>query len=497
MYETNNKDQGNLSVQAETVVLDGIMKELPEKILIVSDLHLNIGRDPDTGTYSLIENFLAGEAFTGWLKYYRDHAPKPALLVLNGDIFDFDRVSAIPETDKDFTDWSEYLERLGVKKSPAELRKSVNRVEKRYGLRTHDYKTAWKLMRIFSGHAAFFKALATWLTAGGRLVFVKGNHDLELHWPLVRRAIRAELVAQGSDADQTQDHVAFCDDGFTIGNVYIEHGHQYEEITRVEGGPVLDNKPDQINLPLGSFINRYCVNKIERLDPFIDNIKPITGALLALLRATPLSVFKIYCRAWRFICRALVMRRVFNSAFFLVLAGLIVPVAALIFLAVLLASQAARLWVTDWIPGWLQISGIIGGILFPIILPYLIGAVLEIIRQLPFFKSKNHLREQVKKKLDEVFSGYTQASTVYAAMGHTHVQDVLKLADLPLGQFYVDSGAWIPLWPENRRDLIGRTIYSYISFDSDIKGVYSKESLQWDDHAEKPRDAQILVSPFR
>ncbi len=497
MYENNDNHWEKSSGRTEMTLLDDIMKELPEKILIVSDLHLNIGRDPATGTYSLIENFLADETFARWLKHYHDHAPKPALLVLNGDIFDFDRVTAIPETDKDFTDWSEYLDRLGVKTSPAELRKSVNRVEKRYGLRTHDYKTVWKLKCIFSGHAAFFKALADWLTAGGRLVFVKGNHDLELHWPLVRLAIRAELTVQGAGADQTQDNIAFCDDGFTIGNVYIEHGHQYEEITRVEGGPVLDNKPDQINLPLGSFINRYCVNKVERLAPFIDNIKPITGALLALLRARPLSVFKIYFRSWRFIFRALVMRRVFNSAFFLVLAGLIVPVAALIFLALLLASQAARTLVTGWMPAWLQISGIIGGILFPIILPYLVGAVLEIIRQLPFFKSKNHLREQVKKKLDEVFSGYTQASKVYAAMGHTHVQDVLKLADQPLEQFYVDSGAWIPLWPENRRDLIGRTIYSYISFDSDTKGMYRKEFLQWDDHAEKPREARILVSPFR
>jgi UDP-2,3-diacylglucosamine pyrophosphatase LpxH len=494
----NNDHSGEDPIQqTETEMLANLLKELPKKILIASDLHLNVGQDPDTGTYSLVENFLADNAFARWLNHYRDHAAKAALLVLNGDIFDFDRVTAIPESDNDFTAWSEYLAQLGVTKSPAELRESVGRVERRYGLRTNDYKTAWKLLRIFSGHAAVFKALAGWISAGGRLIFVKGNHDLELHWPLAKKAIRMELVKNGVGEDQAEQCVAFCADSITIGNIYIEHGQQYEEMTRIEGDPVLPKKSDQINLSLGSFINRYGINHIERLDPFIDNIKPITGALLALLRSRPLSVFKIYFKAWRFVFRALVMRRVFNSAFFLVLAGLIVPVIVLIVLAVCLVFPEVRMVVDGWIPAWLQYGGIIGGLLFPVILPYLIGAAKEIINQLSCLRAKNQLSEQVKKKLDSVFTGFTPGSKVYAAMGHTHERDVLKLAAAPLEKYYVNSGTWVPLWPEHRRDLIGRTKYSFISFASDNNGVYTQHSLQWDDQAEQPREAQILISPFR
>ena len=498
MMNRNNDQHGEDPIhQTETETLENQLKEPPQKILIASDLHLNVGQDPETGTYSLVENFLAGNSFARWLEYYRNQAVKSALLVLNGDIFDFDRVTDIPESDPDFTAWSEYLTQLGETKSPRELRISISSVEKRYGLRTNDYKTAWKLMRIFSGHMTFFKALAGWISAGGRLIFVKGNHDLELHWPLAKKAIRMELIKQGAGEDQVKQSVAFCAEGFIIGNVYIDHGQQYEEMTAVEGDPVLKKKPDQIKLSLGSFINRYCVNKIERLDPFIDNIKPVTNALLALLRTRPLTVFKIYFWAWRLMCRALVMRRIFNSASLLVLAGLIIPVVALILLVVWLVSPEVRTIVDSWIPTWLQVGGIIGGLLFPAILPYLVGAVKEVISQMPCLRAKNQLSDRVKKKLDSVFARYTPGAKVYAAMGHTHEQDILKLAAAPLEQYYVNSGTWVPLWPEHRRDLIGQTKYSFISFDSDKEGVYTQHSLQWDDQAEQPRKAQILVSPFR
>jgi len=493
----NNDHSGEDPIQqTETEMLDNLLKELPKKILIASDLHLNIGQDPDTGTYSLVENFLADNAFARWLNYYREHV-QTTLLVLNGDIFDFDRITDIPETNTDYTEWSACLEQLGLTKSPADLHKSVGKVEKRYGLRTNDYKTVWKLLRVFKGHSGFFKALAGWISSGGTLIFVKGNHDLELHWPLAHKAIRAELIKQGAGEDQAQKQVAFCADSFTIGNIYIEHGHQYEELTRVEGETVLRKKPDQINLSLGSFISRYCVNKVERLDPFIDNIKPITSALLALLRSKPLAIFNIYFGSWRFIFRVLVMKRICNSSFLLVLAGLIVPIIALIILAAVIIFPNVRNLVDGWLPDWLQNGGLMGGILFPFLLPYIISAVSEILNYLPFLKAKNHLPNLVKKKLDSVFSGSKSGSKVYATMGHTHVQDVMKLADSPMEQFYVDSGTWVPLWPENRRDLIGRTKYTYTNFDLNPEGTYVQKSLQWDDQAEKPREARILVSPFR
>jgi UDP-2,3-diacylglucosamine pyrophosphatase LpxH len=237
-------------------------------VFVVSDLHLAAGRGRD-GRYDGCENFFADAGFRRFLQHARG-LQRPATLIINGDFVDFLRVTYVPgrqggltrwqrvltqlklrrrsrrvkalspaeqaEFLKDFTEWKQILERVGIRRTVDELMARINDKEELYGLRTNDYKSVLRLDIVIQGHAEFFIALAEWLAAGNRLVIVKGNHDLEWYWLAVRNYLRldlAERIARQQNADvknvllQTVlpnltfiDHAMIIDDEF-----YVEHGH--------------------------------------------------------------------------------------------------------------------------------------------------------------------------------------------------------------------------------------------------------------------------------
>jgi hypothetical protein len=177
--------------------------------------------------------------------------------------------------------------------------------ERRYGLKTNDYKTVWKLLVIERGHPIFVDALVKWVAAGGRVLFVTGNHDVEMYWPMVQDHVRFQLAGRRAAPAELSSRIAFEESWLVIDNVYVEHGHQYEPMTRVDGPPTLPPEHREINLPRGSFVNRYFINTVEALDPFIDNVKPVQESLLRLARQRPIEILSTYFGAWRFLRRAL------------------------------------------------------------------------------------------------------------------------------------------------------------------------------------------------
>jgi hypothetical protein len=227
----------------------------PRQILIGSDLHLGPGWDAITETCVAAQNFLADRAFAAWLAYHRDRAPE-TLLVLNGDIFDMLRITAIPQ-DGDFDAWAERLQAIAHPKLRSELRDSVSRTERRYGLRTDDYKTVWRLLVLERGHPIFIDALVERVAAGGRVLLLTGNHDVEMYWPMVHDHVRSQLAGRRTPPAEVVARITFEQSWIVIDNLYIEHGHQYEAMTRVDGAPTLAPEHREINLPLGSFVNRW------------------------------------------------------------------------------------------------------------------------------------------------------------------------------------------------------------------------------------------------
>ena len=270
------------------------MESRGRDVVIISDLHMSAGIGFD-GNYSGTEDFFADAGFVRFIESLGGAAERKTILVINGDFVDFLRVTALPDAPNDFGEWSALLERLGI--TPADdLKQSIDDKEREYGLKTHEYKSVWKLSAVMKGHPEVFTALAGWLVEGNSLVIVKGNHDLEWYWPGVRNYLRLALADRilamdpdcgGLDAilrTRVLPLVYFVDDSITFdGTFYIEHGHKLDKYTEIVGKPVLPNGVE-LNIPFGSFLNRYLLNRIELVYPFLDNIRPSQNLLPMLFK---------------------------------------------------------------------------------------------------------------------------------------------------------------------------------------------------------------------
>lgn len=473
-----------LTLTEEQEAVERLCRSRPPRVLVASDFHLGPGRDVVTKTCVATENFLADNAFAAWLEHQRDRAPD-TLLILNGDIFDVLRVTEVPSTRGDFERWSLRLGALGEQRTPEELEDGLftSKSERKYGLQTHDYKTVWKLIRTAEGHPEFFDALGAWVRDGGRVLFITGNHDVEMHWPLVRAWVRLELSERGAGA-AAAECVAFEDAYVRIDNLHVEHGHQYEQMTRVDGDPTLPPpSDDQINLPLGSFVNRYIINKVEALDPFIDNVKPVQRSLLRLARQRPLKILTTYFGAWKFLRRAIAKRRV-NKAVLLIGLGLMLPALAPV---ALLAIPSVRETVLDWLPfGDVGdvIAAVLSGGLLTAVLPWVLGVLSELRRRPP----ADHQLEAARR----IAAADADGRPFSVCMGHTHVTAVKRI-DGTDDRLLFNTGTWIALWPRDRPDLLGRTIYSFMLFEATGEDGYRGTALEWDPHADRPCPATILV----
>jgi hypothetical protein len=459
---------------------------IPQLVLIVSDLHLGVGQDRHTLRYSPRENFLLADDFRRLLEHHAPAHRDSSLLVLNGDTFDFLRIVETPRTAEELQAWSDALGALGVPRPVNEL--AVSGHEVRYGLRTQDYKCVWKLLRIAEGHPRFFQALRYWVSSGGTIVVVKGNHDLELHWPLVQRQLRDLIAGPGEAALAAR--VLFCETGFSIANLYVEHGHRFERTTAVRGEAELPGGTE-INYPPGSLVNRYLVNKIEGMEPFLDNQKPLSMLMRNLARRHPVKLLLLAWRSIPILARALRrfwFREAFAFAFFF--AAFLLPVlVGVVVLLYFLVPPFAEL--VRGIPATVRaVAGVVG-----VFMPYLAGALHDLLRKPRTRHGEDEFAEGIYGVLGTLEDRERYAA-VYGVVGHTHVADAQFLP--PLGAveaWYLNSGTWTPNWLEGRPDLTGRVIRSFLRFR--LKGAgYAHECLEW--RGQGPPDAPaVILEPLK
>ncbi len=107
----------------------------------------------------------------------------------------------------------------------AEHETTMNEEELAHGLGNASDHTVTKLRRVAEHHADVFTALARFVATGNELVVVRGNHDVDLHWPAVQTAFRSILESLGAEGVR----VTFSDwFYYEEGVVFVEHGHQYD-----------------------------------------------------------------------------------------------------------------------------------------------------------------------------------------------------------------------------------------------------------------------------
>lgn len=201
---------------------------------IVSDLHL-CEEEPVRRRHHLWKRYKTREfffdhEFAAFLEEIEKMSQGEAIeLIMNGDIFDFDSAMSRPEHPTFRVSW----------------------LEKRRGLSPEREKSEFKISHILSHHQEWVTAVQKFLSKGHRVVFVIGNHDLELHFASVQQRIVDALSGDWADVAKRIRFVEWF--YISNGDTLIEHGNQYDPYCMAEN-------------PLTPFIRRY--NKVEVRVPF-------------------------------------------------------------------------------------------------------------------------------------------------------------------------------------------------------------------------------------
>jgi UDP-2,3-diacylglucosamine pyrophosphatase LpxH len=223
---------------------------VPHNLLVLSDVHL--GSDlvqhaqPDAPT--LGRAVLARDReLVALLDWYRTHrrAGRPWKLVIAGDFVDFVGMC--------------------VGAQPGELSTELTDEERDHGLGSAVDHTLAKLRRVAAHHEPVFRALARFVADGNTLVVVRGNHDVDLHWPEVQAAFRAVMDAHAPGAG---GGVEFCDwFYYEKDRVFVEHGHQYDDFCSYEHllHPVMPSDPRRSLRSLSDILLRYVVRPTRGL----------------------------------------------------------------------------------------------------------------------------------------------------------------------------------------------------------------------------------------
>ena len=233
--------------------------------IVMSDLHIGAGRIPEG---NLLEDFEQDDEFAALLADLAAESEaegREAELILNGDIFEFWQVPSLKNPD-DYDPKKRYPSRCY--------------------LRTREQDSLNRIILILRGHPIVVAALKDWLRAEApqrSLTIIKGNHDMQTHWPAVQDAIRDALEAHGDREPLLRfEPVNVSRDG-----VFIEHGHQYADpLNRhpnmLEPYHTLDRR--RIRMVPGGSISIRVVNRLEREHYWISSVKPLPSLFWFLWR---------------------------------------------------------------------------------------------------------------------------------------------------------------------------------------------------------------------
>ncbi len=224
------------------------------RFLVVSDLHIaDLEDHADGWKIHKSSRYCIDLDFDALLEDFT-HAGAGAnalTLVLNGDIFDFDLVTAVP----DHAPWP------------------VARSERARGLLPTPEKSAWKLRRMLEDHPRLLRTLAKFLMQGHQVVYVLGNHDREFHFVEVQEALLDEIRRAAAEFGEPDERVAVQFEPwfyYVPGVIYAEHGQQYDYYSSfrfILSPEVLTADGREVALPMGNVSNRYLVSRMGFFNP--------------------------------------------------------------------------------------------------------------------------------------------------------------------------------------------------------------------------------------
>lgn len=454
-------------------------------IFVISDLHVAAGKSKD-GRYAGTENFYFDDALSRWLNYCHEQvASGPAILIINGDFIDFIRIDDFPVYPAEFTEWREMLQKLGIERTTEELQASISKKEKEYGLKTDDYKSVWKLQKAVSGHPIIFDALAAWLDRGHELWIVKGNHDLEWYWPQVRNYLKLVLSERVRDVhssyagspseDWVLDHLRFFDHSLLIdGVIYLEHGHRYDKFSNVVGKAVW-GKGTELNIPFGSFFNRYLLNRIELSYPFLDNVRPSQNILPLLIRERfPLALQFLFYHIPFLI-------RIIPKNYYAYMLQRVVPVLLAVVLPAILVFYSVSQYVDPAkiqlkVPSFL-LSGALN--LMGLVLSYFLARIVAFLQ----LKEPHDLSEAAQKLFDQ------NPALRMVLFGHTHHPTQFRNRE----KWFFNTGTWITVVENSTAAILPDKTFVFLHIPGTARRSDTTPYLQrWNDDAQRAESLVLI-----
>ena len=231
---------------------------MTDRYLIVSDLHLSDVEEHRKGwKYFKSARYHADEELAKLVGSFLEGGKEgdTHLLVLNGDVFDFDLVTAVPES-------SSF---------------KVARHERRAGLDPTSEKSRWKLERTLKHHPLFLDTLVDVITSGGKIVYILGNHDREMHFRELQDSLEEALreSARSRGVEPQGSIIEFKPWFYHVpGVLFAEHGNQYDHFTSYRNvlSPTVEvDGREQLALPMGNLSNRYLLSRMGSFNPFSGN----------------------------------------------------------------------------------------------------------------------------------------------------------------------------------------------------------------------------------
>lgn len=259
------------------------MERPARQVFVISDLHVGgdypHSDDPEDRGFRISTQVPALAAFVTALADKQPEAPSIEL-VINGDFIDF-----LAEKEPASDGWMPFTLDPGA--ANAKLEAMVER------------------------DRALFSALGRLLARGHRLTITLGNHDIELALPQVRKRLMELIGVEGHH----QFNFVYDGEAYVIGDVLIEHGNRYDMFNVVDHDALRRyrsllsrNQPVSVehrfNAPTGSHIVASIMNPVKSSYPFIDLLKPETGAAVPVLLALEPGTRKLLARMALMVKRA-------------------------------------------------------------------------------------------------------------------------------------------------------------------------------------------------
>jgi UDP-2,3-diacylglucosamine pyrophosphatase LpxH len=234
-------------------------ESVPNRKVIISDLHLGAGQIKATKTWDPLEDFRFPDTFKRFLTLIGQHGQTD--LIIAGDFIDFWQI--LPELDR----------------------------ARQPSLGSSEEESLAKLEVALAGHKDTFAVLSQFARIGkNKLIIIPGNHDVDLFWPKVQARLQAEL---GVKLNQKLFFTTSC---YQSEGVYVEHGNQYDEANRFanRNAPFVSLAGKRrLQTNWGTvFMSRF-YNELEEQRPFIDNLYSEKAAIIWALQNESAQAFSL------------------------------------------------------------------------------------------------------------------------------------------------------------------------------------------------------------